>query len=109
MNDNVIQHDFENPNEFVTPRKTSDNNGNGGGNMDNKYVTHTELELSNQKLLRHMDEQFNKLDKKLDANQVKNDIKFEEQKVWLFKELAATAIFIITILGFLITLLEFLK
>lgn len=94
------------------------NNGNGGGgNMDNKnFVTHTELESSNEKLLRHMDEHFNQLEKKIDANKADTDLKFEsintkfeKQQVWIIKELAATAIFIVTILGFLITILTFVK
>ncbi|MCH5396203.1 hypothetical protein [Limosilactobacillus fermentum] len=76
------------------------NNGNGGGsNMDDKdFVTHTELKLSSEKLLHHMDNQFNRLGNKIDG-----------QKVWMLKELSATAIFIVTILGFLITIFEFLK
>ncbi|WP_443484561.1 hypothetical protein [Limosilactobacillus reuteri] len=94
------------------------NNGNGGGgNMNDKdFVTHTELELSNEKLLRHMDEHFNQLEKKIDANKADTDLKFEsintkfeKQQVWIIKELAATAIFIVTILGFLITILTFVK
>lgn len=95
------------PNEFkkleiqdvVAPSKSRDNSEDGGGNnMDDKYVTHTELELSNEKLLHHMDNQFNRLGNKIDG-----------QKVWMLKELSATAIFIVTILGFLITIFEFLK
>ena len=41
-------------------------NGNGGGPTmrDNDYVNHQELELSNEKLLRHIDEKFNDMDKK---------------------------------------------
>lgn len=82
------------------PPYSHDNNGNGGGsNMDDKgFVTHTELKLSNEKLLHHMDNQFNRLGNKIDG-----------QKVWMLKELSATAIFIVTILGFLITIFEFLK
>lgn len=68
---------FTNNKNIVLPRKPRDNDGGGDGTMDNKYVTHTELELSNQKLLRHVDEQFNQLDKKLDANQAETNQKFE--------------------------------
>ena len=84
--------------------------------MNSKYVTHTELELSNEKLLHHMDEQFNRLEKKVGNNQSDSNLKFEristkieEQKTWLLKELSGTAIFIVTILGFLITVITFLK
>lgn len=104
--DNLIQHDFGkhtknypgSPADFTT--HTRYNNGNGGGNnMDDKgFVTHTELKLSNEKLLHHMDNQFNHLGNKIDG-----------QKVCMLKELSATAIFIVTILGFLITIFEFLK
>ena len=58
--------------------KTLDNNGNGGEPpMDNKYVTHKELELSNEKLLHHIDNRFNEMDKhfnklELEINDVKN-------------------------------------
>ena len=73
--DNLIQHDFGkhtknspgSPAYFTT--HTRYNNGNGGGNnMDDKgFVTHTELKLSNEKLLHHMDNQFNRLGNKIDG------------------------------------------
>ena len=80
MNDNVTYHDFKNidKDEVVSPEKPRDNNGNGGGiNMNDKYVTHTELELSNQKLLREMDKRFDRLERKMDANKADTDLKFE--------------------------------
>lgn len=40
------------------------NSGNGGGNMDDKYVTHQELELNNEKILHQMDNRFNDVDKR---------------------------------------------
>lgn len=107
MNDNVIYHDFKNIDEVVSPEKPRDNNSNGGGtNMNDKYVTHTELELSNEKILRHIDDHFNQLEKKIDANKADTDLKFEgvntkfesintkfeKQKVWFY----GTAIGIVT-------------
>ena len=68
-----------------------DNNGRGDGKMNDKFVTHTELELSNEKLLRHIDDHFNHLEKKMDANKSDTDLKFEQvntefekQKVWFY-------------------------
>ena len=109
MNDNVTYHDFKSidKDEVVSPEKPRDNNGNGGGiNMNDKYVTHTELELSNQKLLREMDKRFDRLERKMDANKADTDLKFEnvnakfesintkfeKQKVWFY----GTAIGIVT-------------
>jgi len=39
------------------------NSKDGGNNMNNKYVTHTELELSNEKILHKIDNHFNEQDK----------------------------------------------
>lgn len=122
MNDKVILHDFRNVNkdEFVSPAKQRDNDSNGGGNnMDDKYVTHTELELSNEKLLRHMDEHFkqvddhfNQLEKKMDANKADTDLKFEkvnakfaEQKNWFYGTAIMIVVATCTIVGFLIKFL----
>lgn len=118
MKNNVIEMRTSNVKNVANPSQPHDNGGTGGnGNMNNdKYVTHTELELSNQKMLRHMDGKFNQLEKKIDTNQTEANskfesinTKFEEQKVWLLKELSATAIFIVTILGFLISIIALLK
>lgn len=100
MNDNVIYHEFKNIDKVVSPEKPRDNNSSGGGtNMNDKYVTHTEIELSNEKILRHIDDHFNQLEKKIDANKTDTDIKFEsintkfeKQKVWFY----GTAIGIVT-------------
>ncbi|APU45320.1 hypothetical protein [Limosilactobacillus fermentum] len=93
-----------------------DNNGRGDGKMNDKFVTHTELELSNEKLLRHIDEHFkqvddhfNQLENKMDANKADTDLKFEqvntkfeEQKVWLYGTAIGIVTATCTIVGFLI-------
>lgn len=82
------------------PSRLSDNNGGGEPPMDNKYVTHQELELSNEKLLHHMDnkfaemqqqmnQRFNEVDKhfnnlELKVNDVKNTANNNKEKInWL--------------------------
>ena len=50
---NVVSLNSKRVDKPVSPIDNGDNGG--GGNMNNKFVTHTELELSNQKLLRHID------------------------------------------------------
>ena len=112
MNDNVTYHDFKNidKDKVVSPEKPRDNNGNGGGNnMDDKYVTHTELELSNQKLLREMDKRFDRLERKIDANKSDTDLrfenvntKFEKQKVWFYGTAIGIVTATCTIIGFLL-------
>lgn len=72
-------------------------NGNGGEPpMDkDKYVTHTELELSNEKLLRHIDNRFAEMDKRFaelnnNINDVKNIANFANKKVdWVLGILAS--------------------
>lgn len=112
---NVVNMDDYNRKTLVEKRRD-----NGDGNMRrDDYVTHTELELSNERLLRHLDDRFNSLEKKIDSNQAETnlkferintkfqevDTKFEKQKVWFY----GTAIGIITatctIVGFLIKFL----
>ncbi len=112
---NVVNMDDYNRKTLVEKRRD-----NGDGNMRrDDYVTHTELELSNERLLRHLDDRFNSLEKKIDSNQAETnlkfenmntkfqevDTKFEKQKVWFY----GTAIGIITatctIIGFLIKFL----
>ena len=87
---------------------------------DKDFVTHTELELSNEKLLRHMDEHFNQLEKKIDANKADTDLKFEsintkfqevdtkfeKQKVWFYGTAIGIVTATCTIVGFL---LKFMK
>ena len=89
------------PKDLNRSSKLSDNIGNGGEPpMDNKYVTHQELELSNEKLLHHMDnkfaemqqqmnQRFNEVDKhfndlELKVNDVKNTANNNKEKInWL--------------------------
>lgn len=121
MNNNIPNiDDFRNSESIVPPSKKQDNNGNGGGTMDNKYVTHTELELSNERLLRHMDERFSNLAKKIDDNQAETNLKFEKvntkfqeadtklekQKVWFYGTGIVIVTAICTIVGFLIKILN---
>lgn len=79
------------------PSRLSDNNGGGEPPMNNKYVTHQELELSNEKLLHHMDnkfaemqqqmnQRFNEVDKhfnnlELKVNDVKNTANNNKEKI----------------------------
>lgn len=54
--------------------------------MDNKYVTHQELELSNEKLLHHIDNRFNDMDKnfnkiELEINDLKNTANANKEKI----------------------------
>lgn len=88
------------PKDLKKPSRLSDNNGGGEPPMDNKYVTHQELELSNEKLLHHMDnkfaemqqqmnQQFNEVDKhfndlELKVNDIKNTANNNKEKInWL--------------------------
>ncbi|QNQ83814.1 hypothetical protein FP435_04820 [Lactobacillus sp. PV037] len=72
----------------------------GNDNMNNdKYVTHEELELSNEKLLHHIDNRFNDMSKnidnrfnkiELDLNSVKSETKFANAKInWILGILSA--------------------
>lgn len=68
---------------------------NGGNqNMDNKYVTHKEFNNAMQ----NIDKRFDHI-----------DIKFAEQNLSLYKAMVSVGLGIIAILGFLITLIAFLK
>ena len=105
--------------KFVNPNSQADNDGGGDNNMNDKFVTHTELELSNEKLLRSMDKhfkqidnQFNQLEKKMDANKADTDLKFEQvntkfekQKVWFYGTAIGIVTATCTIIGFLIKFL----
>ena len=88
------------PKDLKKPSRLSDNNGGGEPPMNNKYVTHQELELSNEKLLHHMDnkfaemqqqmnQRFNEVDKhfnnlELKVNDVKNTANNNKEKInWL--------------------------
>lgn len=92
--------------------------------MDNKYVTHQELELSNEKMLRHIDNkfadmqskmdnkfanmqnQFRNIDKKIDLTNEKINTKFEKQKVWFYGTGIAIVSITCTIIGFLIKFIK---
>ena len=88
------------PKDLKKPSRLSDNNGGGEPPMDNKYVTHQELELSNEKILHHIDnkfaemqqqmnQRFNEVDKhfndlELKVNDVKNTANNNKEKInWL--------------------------
>lgn len=100
--DNLIQHDFGkhtknspgSPADFTT--HTRYNNGNGGGNnMDDKgFVTHKEFNDAIYNIEKHFDH---------------IDTKFAEQTLGLYKAMVSVGLGVIAILGFLITLVTFLK
>lgn len=112
------------PKDLKKPSRLSDNNGGGEPPMDNKYVTHQELELSNEKMLRHIDNKFadmqskmdNKfanmqnqfcdIDKKIDLTNEKINTKFEKQKVWFYGTGIAIVSITCTIIGFLIKFIK---
>lgn len=118
---NVVNMPIKDAEDIVNPSVPRDNGGTGdGGDMNtDKYVTHTELELSNEKLLRNLDEHFNRLEKKIDENKVDTDFKFEgvntkfesintkfeKQKVWFFVTAISIVTATCTIVGFLIKFL----
>ena len=116
-NKDLLQIDFKNrtlnsPGDSA-PSMYNSTNGGGGDMNDKDFVTHTELELSNEKLLRHMDEHFNQLEKKIDANKADTDLKFEsintkfeKQKVWFYGTAIGIVTATCTIVGFL---LKFMK
>lgn len=102
-----------------------DNSGGGEPPMDkDKYVTHQELELSNEKMLRHIDNkfadmqskmdnkfanmqnQFHDIDKKIDLTNEKINTKFEKQKVWFYGTGIAIVSITCTIIGFLIKFIK---
>lgn len=72
------------------------NNGNGGGNnMDDKdFVTHKEFNDAIYNIEKHFDH---------------IDTKFAEQTLGLYKAMVSVGLGVIAILGFLITLVTFLK
>lgn len=93
--------------------KSRYNNGGGDDNMNkNPYVTHQELELSNERLLRHIDQRFNDIDKRFDNIDLKFkevdlkfekvNTKFEKQKVWFLTTAISIVAATCTIVGFLL-------
>lgn len=90
---NII--DFEEAQQMVTPSKLRDNSSGGGSNMDDKnFVTHKEF-----------DDAMNNIDKSFSHI----DTKFAEQTLGLYKAMVRVGLGVIAILGFLITLVTFLK
>ena len=80
------------PGEAASPRY---NNNGGGGNMDNKdFVTHKEFDNAMHNIDKHFDH---------------IDTKFAEQTLSLYKAMVSVGLGVIAILGFLITLVTFLK
>lgn len=94
MNESNIIH-FENhlnelndiPDPQVPPK--SGYNDDGGGNMNkDKYVTHQELELSNEKLLHHIDNSFSKMDNRLTKTFAEIDKRFDQTSTEMDKRFA---------------------
>lgn len=108
-------------NKIDTQPPKAHNRGGGGNNMGNKdYVTHEELELSNEKILRHIDQKFSEFDKNInkrfdnvdqkfkdvDLKFEKVNTKFEKQKVWLLTTAISIVAASCTIIGFLIKFIK---
>lgn len=66
------------PGTLPTNRQISDNDGTGGGNMNDKYVTHEELELSNEKLLHHIDNKFAEMQQQMNHRFNEVDKRFND-------------------------------
>lgn len=80
------------PGEAASPRY---NNNGGGGDMNNKdFVTHKEFDDAMHNIDKHFDH---------------IDTKFAEQTLGLYKAMVSVGLGVIAILGFLITLVTFLK
>ena len=98
--------------------KKKDNSCGGEPPMDKtRYVTHEELELSNEKLLHHIDikfaeiqnqmnTKFNEIDKKIDLTNEKINTKVENQKVWFYGTGIAIVSITCTIIGLLIKFIK---
>lgn len=78
------------PNDLPNKSFKDDNNGSGGEPpMDDKYVTHKELELSNEKLSHQIDNRFAEINQRLSdielkINDIKNTTNSNKEKVnWL--------------------------
>ena len=82
--------------DVVAPSKSRDNSSDGGGNnMDDKgFVTHKEFDNA----MRNIDKHFDHI-----------DTKFAEQTLGLYKAMVSVGLGVVAILGFLITLVAFLK
>lgn len=80
------------PGEAASPRY---NNNGGGGDMNDKdFVTHKEFDDAMHNIDKHFDH---------------IDTKFAEQTLGLYKAMVSVGLGVIAILGFLITLVTFLK
>ncbi|MCC4347011.1 hypothetical protein LMB39_11195 [Limosilactobacillus reuteri] len=80
------------PGEAASPRY---NNNGGGGDMNDKdFVTHKEFDNA----MHNIDKYFDHI-----------DTKFAEQTLGLYKAMVGVGLGVIAILGFLITLVTFLK
>lgn len=117
MNDKIIRtlqtkQNFD-PQDLSPHPKTEHNSGGGEPPMDNKYVTHEELNLTTEKILHQMDNRFNETDKKIDNgfanidNKFENiNTKFEKQKVWFLTTAITLTTAACTIIGFLIKFIK---
>lgn len=80
------------PGEAASPRY---NNNGGGGDMNDKdFVTHKEFDNAMHNIDKHFDH---------------IDTKFAEQTLGLYKAMVSVGLGVVAILGFLITLVTFLK
>ena len=80
------------PGEAASPRYN--NNGGGGDMSDKDFVTHKEFDDAMHNIDKHFDH---------------IDTKFAEQTLGLYKAMVSVGLGVIAILGFLITLVTFLK
>ena len=86
--------ELKNPN-VIHPSYFAAKESGGGGNMDNKdFVTHKEFDNAMHNIDKHFDH---------------IDAKFAEQTLGLYKAMVSVGLGVIAILGFLITLVTFLK
>lgn len=86
--------ELKNPN-VIHPSYFAAKESGGGGNMDNKdFVTHKEFDNAMHNIDKHFDH---------------IDTKFAEQTLGLYKAMVSVGLGVIAILGFLITLVTFLK
>lgn len=86
--------ELKNPN-VIHPSYFAAKESGGGGNMDNKdFVTHKEFDDAMHNIDKHFDH---------------IDTKFAEQTLGLYKAMVSVGLGVIAILGFLITLVTFLK
>lgn len=66
------------PGTLPTKNGLRDNSNGGDPPMDNKYVTHQELELSNEKILHHIDNKFAEINNNFVDMQRQMDGRFNE-------------------------------